>query len=1017
MKKLLRDELYVMLMLQRSEANGAGVDCDDTDVVLACLEDLDNCPAACKAEYEDEGETSDEVVKSGDLAVSAKANKGASVISNWATSDLDTLTFKTSEDITVKSITLERYGFSKAADVASIWLEDLDGNKVTAEKSLSASKDTVTLSIKKDYQTIENGDELVIVITTVGSTTAVMWSKSIWFKVTDVDSSAKNLDLSDYDANLYDIIDYLGTDAKIQLKGSHKDYNYEEWKSYEVAKIKVMATNAAILVKGFTLTQSDGRKCTTAEVGGTATTAIPAACSAVGATTNTVAFPAGSLDLDKFIDEVEVLVDGKAIKAKASLKRDELTITFDEQEIAINKNSTFTVNVTLKDFDEFGADINLWFDDPADVTILEAKNKVRVSVKDSTSTTFNDMYGTRVYTFNGWKINLTNVKLNSTIDAAEGADDVVIAEGKIALAGQAIRIDSLSLQPWTVNDATATAIIPVESVKLVVGDEEFEATAFNTWTVRNIVIDEDATIQVKVDIKDNLNLAPNAAPTFNVTVGGVSSAINKSTVNVKYDDVSAWVAGTAQNNLVGSISVSTVKIQPAKGSLTNDSTKKVEFKVNETMDKTVFKGTYTAKKNGNVNLDTVKIWLTNGNGTQVVYKDFVNLGTDTTDSSDVTFTVKVDGETVATIDNPKYAVNAAASTDDASFSPIAVEAGKSVSVEVVASVFADHDTRNNLEYKIQLAGKDDNGNDAGDASKDLAPIAFVDNSSVNVSTNANMKKQDVVLANKNQNLATFIVKPANKASSATLDSLEFILDTNLHNLVNAGIAGGTDADEYFEVKIGGQNGTVADSLSYNAVSKTLTVSDINMDIDGETEVSVTFKEKLPVIDSNAVTAKNQVVDTPVGNVYVLTLDNVNNGTSLGTTYQYKRVAVNSLVRVESMTNDTDADETRYVFDIEFADDVNNESISSVTFTYASDLTAWYTPAGAAAWYRNVKVWDNVEAGKKYSVDNGSAANYVQSIAYVDADGDTVTLTVNNSNDFFKTNGDKEDLLRAYKAKD
>jgi hypothetical protein len=72
---------------------------------------------------------------------------------------------------------------------------------------------------------------------------------NIGFKVVDVDSSAKNLDKSNYKANLYNFSDYLGSDAKVQLKGSAKNYNYEEGKSYELAKIKVMATNAAILVK------------------------------------------------------------------------------------------------------------------------------------------------------------------------------------------------------------------------------------------------------------------------------------------------------------------------------------------------------------------------------------------------------------------------------------------------------------------------------------------------------------------------------------------------------------------------------------------------------------------------------------------------------------------------------------------------------------------------------------------------------------------------------------------------
>jgi hypothetical protein len=107
------------------------------------------------------------------------------------------------------------------------------------------------------------------------------------------------------------------------------------------------------------------------------------------------------------------------------------------------------------------------------------------------------------------------------------------------------------------------------------------------------------------------------------------------------------------------------------------------------------------------------------------------------------------------------------------------------------------------------------------------------------------------------------------------------------------------------------------------------------------------------------------------------------------------------------------DETKYVFDIEYADDVNNESIDSVTFTYDADLPAWWNPPAATAWNRTDKLWTNVEAGKSYSVDNDTKANYVNTITYTDGDGDTVTLTLTNSEDFFKTNGTNEDKLRAY----
>jgi hypothetical protein len=78
------------------------------------------------------------------------------------------------------------------------------------------------------------------------------------------------------------------------------------------------------------------------------------------------------------------------------------------------------------------------------------------------------------------------------------------------------------------------------------------------------------------------------------------------------------------------------------------------------------------------------------------------------------------------------------------------------------------------------------------------------------------------------------------------------------------------------------------------------------------------------------------------------------------------------------------------------------------------LTAWWDTADAT---KKTKTWENVEAWKYYTVDNGAAVNYVKSITYTDGDTNVVTLLDTNSKDFFKTNGENEDLLRAYKAKD
>ena len=948
----------------------AKADCEDPIIKAACLLDSDECPAECK----DSDEKEDTVVKSGDLAVTAVANKWASVISNGATSELDTLTFKASEDITLKSITLERYGYSTPTSVASIWLEDKDGNKVTSEKSLSPSKDTVTLTLKKDYQNISNGDELLVVITTPLSDdpekgNASELGKSIGFKVKDVDSSAKNLDLSNYSANLYEIIDYSGTDATVTFKGSDKKYNYEEGKSYEVSKIKVSASNAAILVNWFTLKQAD-----TIE------------------DDNEVKYQK-SLDLDKYVDEVEVLVDGKSVKSKASLKRDEIKVSFDDQEIAINKSSTFTINVTLKDFDDLGAAIKLWFEKSSDADILESKNKVRVSIKEFDEAT--GLYG-KVYAFNGGKINLTNTKLSSTIDAAAGSDDVVIAQGKIALGWQTVRVKTITMEPETKGSEVENAQY-VESLRLIIGDEEYEATEKNGWAFKDVVIEEDADVKLTADIIDLLKADEDAVPTPTITIdvkvkpsgnGAASNAFSKTTLdNIKYDDVRG--DGDASTNLVGTINISGIKVQPAKWSLTNDSTKKVEFKVKETTEKTVFKGTYTAKNNGNVNLDNVKIARTNNKAEEIVPAD-----------SDITFTVKIDGKAVATIDNPT------AAGDDADFSPIAVESGKSVSVEVIANVYAwdkttyqdnDDEKSYNLEYKIFLSGKDDAGNNAGNANKALAPMSFVKADSVNVSTNASMKQQDVVLADKNQNLATFIVKPANKASVANLDTLAFSLnDLNendaLDELVVELMGANTDIDDIFEVLI---NGKTADNLWY--LNGVLTVSDINTDIEGETKVEVNFKEEL-------------TTEKAAATVYAITLTKVNNDENFGESYVYKRTAVNTLVRVEKMSGNKDSD-TKYVFDIDYSDNAGKETVD-VTFDFGAVRS--YAEDGETILIGEDETWTNVQDGKTYSTPNvKDKVFYVTTISWTDGDGYKVLIPYEGNEDFFKTNGSNEDRLRAY----
>jgi hypothetical protein len=119
---------------------------------------------------------------------------------------MDTLTFKTSEEVEITKVILERYGYSTNNDVASVWLEDEEGNVISNKASLN-TKGQANLTIKKDYRKVDGTYSATIVLEVAGGVEA---GKTIGFKVVDVESTAKNLDLGDYSPYTYDTVVYGG---------------------------------------------------------------------------------------------------------------------------------------------------------------------------------------------------------------------------------------------------------------------------------------------------------------------------------------------------------------------------------------------------------------------------------------------------------------------------------------------------------------------------------------------------------------------------------------------------------------------------------------------------------------------------------------------------------------------------------------------------------------------------------------------------------------------------------------
>ena len=658
---------YVMLMLQRSEANGAGIDCEDTDVVLACLEDLDNCPAACKAEYED---NTDEVVKSGSLVVTATANSSKSVVKSGI-SDMDTLKFKTSEEVTISKVVLERYGRSYSDSVLSVRLEDEDGNVITTSTENSINtKDRVSLSLKKDYKVVDGTLNAIIRIETANASGA-----TIGFKVADVTSTAKDVDLGDYTPTEYEIVDYAAGTLTLSANNTEKKYNYTAGDSYEIAKFKMRAGSSAVKVRGFTLTNM------------------------------------GNLAAEDFVDNVTVTFDGKEVKnLNSSFNSDDaLVISFSDQEIGINKSATVVVEATLNDdFDEYGNWIRYKVDATSDVKATESKTSAQVAV------TGNGWTSWPKYTFNGSKIKLTNNKLGN-VDAAQGSEGVLIADWTITL-NEAINKGTVKVRPTFSTGAVRNHI---DHLTLIINGDEYDSKWDGTdYYFANVEIEESGKIQVKIDITEDEG-ASGSVSFGSLQFTGFKYVQNK---NVNADPV-------------GSITVSKVTLQPAKATMENNLTKSVQYVTEDSARKLVFEGTYTAKK-GDIYLNKFTIatsatWdqldivegLSGYNYDRTFYL-FVD-GQEVGEYDDVVLT----GLTTSTVKD---------TTPAEDFDEVLVEKGKSVTIKVEAEIDATNEGSYDYSLFVWWKDDNDN-TPSGIASDEMVTINLVNKGSVTIPTSSSSK--------------------------------------------------------------------------------------------------------------------------------------------------------------------------------------------------------------------------------------------------------------------------------------
>lgn len=451
-----------ILMMQRS----AGYINEDPTVTdkcdgltqLSCLLGGD-CPSECSTVVDPVDPVKPGKQTSGKLIVKATAAEGKKVAVP-GTSVMDTLTFKTSEDVTISKIVLEQYGYSTVDDVVEVWLEDEDGQIIADPRGMN-NKEKVTLSLKKDFKTVDGTVKAKIVVLTTGDTQ----NGTIGFKVVSVESTAKDLDLDDYTPYEYNMIKNPGKTVTVAINGSNKDYNYEEGESYELAKIKLTPSSDTI-VNGFTFAN------------------------------------AGHLDVKDSLDKVVVTANNEKVKnLKYNVnKEDELVISFDDVVINMNKSVTFVVNGSFKDFEDYGEDVAYYFEDSTKINAVDKKTSSRVTIMGDYGKT-----AAKTHTFNGGKIKLSNTKLGK-VDAGQASEGTVVAEGKITIT-----------EPITKVKFTVTANnTGVDAMTMITPDDEFNAKcsedgANMVCEFSNVDIENSGKIQFTVDIKDNDSVAGDIA--------------------------------------------------------------------------------------------------------------------------------------------------------------------------------------------------------------------------------------------------------------------------------------------------------------------------------------------------------------------------------------------------------------------------------------------------------------------------------------------------------------------------
>lgn len=249
---------YVMLMMQRSDANGSTTPalCNTPEVIFACMLDID-CPAECAGGSEgEEGGEETEVLAGGlNLSLNSATLANNSQIPMVGTVKFAAVNFSaSSSDVNVKSVAIEKLGLATIPSATRVWFER-NGVRITGRAAFT-SEGKAILSFAPAFKVKANSTEVIDLYVELSTVAGVDFQ----FKSAMVDSTAEAVN-GGFTTPVLQTVNYTVSDATFNDTSvggtSSVTSNGMELGSFSVQVNNPSSETRDAMFKSITLRQND----------------------------------------------------------------------------------------------------------------------------------------------------------------------------------------------------------------------------------------------------------------------------------------------------------------------------------------------------------------------------------------------------------------------------------------------------------------------------------------------------------------------------------------------------------------------------------------------------------------------------------------------------------------------------------------------------------------------------------------------------------------------------------------